>query len=140
MDKKLMINRICNRYKMHNQEDYENGWIDFITLRACNDAAENFGSILGGLNDSELTTFYSLDKKIQNKVFDWDSAYCNAFQNQEAVRDLIPILENDFEKSRLYCIPVIFKIVKMYLKDLYMYDKANYEDLGNGMAVYHFNR
>ena len=135
-----MINRICNRYKMHNQEDYENGWIDFTALKCANEGAESFKNILERLMDSELVNFYSLNKNAQNKVFDWDSAcYCSIF-DQNAVKDLIPIVERDMENSGLGNIPVIKKIMSMKLESLKDYANAKFEKLADGVVTYQFNR
>lgn len=139
MEKEIIINRICNRYKMHNQEDYVNGWIDFNTLRCANEAANAFKNVLGSLMDSELVNFYRLDKKAQNKVFDWDSACYCSIDNQNVVKDIIPLVERDIEKSGLGIIPVIKHIMSMELESLKDYANAKFERLANGVVAYYFN-
>ena len=140
IDRNLYIERIIKRYLDLNKQDYAEGLINSEVKSSCDKSAENFKAILDKLTDGELASFYALDKRIQIKVFSWDSA-CNQsiYAGQEAVKQVLSIVNRDMNKTGYGEIPAVEKIMSIHESNLYRFVTAKYEVLPNDCAVYHFN-
>ena len=139
MDRKIIIERIVSRYKALNQSDYENGMIDYENLLFTNKCAVAFGNYLNRLSDSELFSFYNLNRNVQIKVFCWHSA-CESIENQTWLKQAVDLTKEDMIKTGYNMIPVVNTLMGYILEAADKYINAFFADLGNGVVFYDFKK
>ena len=135
-----MIEAIYRRYLALNEKDYGEGRINAEVKEMCDNAAVSFKELLNGLTETEVTSFFHLDRGVQMSVFSWDSGCANAMGMPKQVLDQMAAgLDKAIEESGYGEIPIVKKVMGISRKTLDWLLSGQWKELKEGVMVVDFD-
>ena len=136
-EKQTMIERIVSRYVSMNERDYANGILDMKVKDDCNNFANAFGRILSNISDESLGKFYKASRKLQEKVFAYDSAcWAATVMSRPYVQNSYNAVIANMKDEGLDKVDFVMEIMTRHLDNLKSMLDAEFIDLGNGAFAY----
>ena len=136
-EKNTMIERIVSRYVSMNERDYSDGILDKKVKEDCNNFAKAFGNTLKTISDESLSKFYNASRKLQEKVFAYDSMCWSAITMPPSiVQNCYEIVVADMEKYGFDKMAFVTEIMTPHLNNLRSMLDAEFIDVGDGAFAY----